>query len=84
MIPDPHQMCFGLNEDLDRTSISCFLQLLGREEFTRTLADRLSSDDIQEMVHFLTGILKKSMSEDEYHQLFLLEPSPHNHSPKTK
>lgn len=77
-------MCFGLNEELDRTSISCFLQLLGREEFTELLAKRLSSGDVQEMVHFLTGILKKNLSEDEYHQLFLNEPSPHNHPPKTK
>ena len=76
---DPHQMCFGLNLELDRSSLSCFLQLAGRPEFTETLASRLSSEEIQEIVHFFTGILKDHLSEDEYHRLFLLEQSPHQH-----
>jgi len=76
---DPHQMCFGLNLDLDRESVSSFLQLLGRPALVETLASRLSSEEIQELVHFLTGVLKKHMSEDEYHELFLLERSPHTH-----
>lgn len=76
---DPHQMCFGLNLELDRESITCFLQLMGRPGLAETLANRLSSDEIQEIVHFFTGMLKKNMSEDEYHELFLLEQSPHPH-----
>ncbi len=76
---DPHQMCFGLNLDLDRESVSCFLQLLGRPELATTLANRLSSEEIQELVHYFTGLLKKNMSEDEYHEMFLLEKSPHTH-----
>lgn len=76
---DPHQMCFGLNEELDRSSISCFLQLLGRQEFTELLAKRMSREEIENLVHYLTGLFKNKLSEDEYHDLFLLEPSPHNH-----
>ena len=76
---DPHQMCFGLNLELDRESITCFLQLLGRPELTENLANRLSSEEIQEIVHYFTGVLKKNMSEDEYHELFLREESPHPH-----
>jgi len=76
---DPHQMCFGLSLELDRESITCFLQLLGRPELAKTLANRLSSEEIQEIVHYFTGVLKKKMSEDEYHELFLLEQSPHPH-----
>jgi hypothetical protein len=76
---DPHQMCFGLNLELDRESLTCFLQLMGRPELAATLANRLSSEEIQELVHYFTGVLKKNMSEDEYHELFLLEQSPHTH-----
>jgi len=75
----PHDMCFGLNLELDRESVACFLQLMGRQELAETLASRLSSEDIQGIVHSFTGILKKNMSEDEYHELFLLEESPHPH-----
>jgi hypothetical protein len=52
---------------------------MGRPELAENLANRLSSEDIQELVHYLTGVLKKSMTEDEYHELFLLEDSPHLH-----
>lgn len=76
---DPHQMCFGLNLELDRESITCFLQLMGQPALAETLASRLSSEEIQEIVHYFTGVLKKSMSENEYHELFLREQSPHPH-----
>ena len=79
MTINPHQMCFGLDLELDQKSISCFLQLLGRPELAENLASRLSSEEIQEIVHYFTGVLKKNMSEDEYHELFLLEESPHSH-----
>jgi hypothetical protein len=77
---DPHQMCFGLNLELDRESIACFLKLMGNPALAETLAKRLSSDDIQEIVHSFTGILKNSLTEDEYHELFLQEASPHPHN----
>jgi hypothetical protein len=76
---DPHQMCFGLSVEHDRESIAYFLQLLGRPELAGTLANRLSSEEIKELVHYFTGVLKNNMSEDEYHELFLLEQSPHSH-----
>ncbi len=76
---DPHQMCFGLNTELDRESLACFLQLLGRKELAQTLAERLSSTEIERLVHITTGLMKKNMSEDEYHELFLREKSPHKH-----
>ncbi len=72
-------MCFGLNLDLDRSSISCFLQLAGRPELATLLSSRLSSEEIQDVVQFFTGVLKNNLSEDEYHRLFLLEQSPHHH-----
>ena len=74
---NPQQMCFGLTLELDRESITCFLQLMGRPELAGILANRLSSEEILEITHFFTGVLKKNMSEDEYHELFLLEQSPH-------
>ncbi len=76
---NPHEMCFGLNLETDRQSVACFLQLLGRKQLAETLAERLSSTEIEELVHYTTGLMKNNMSEDEYHELFLLEKSPHKH-----
>ena len=74
---DPHQMCFGLSTELDRESVACFLQLLGNKKLAETLAKRLSSAEIEEFIHLTTGLMKKNMTEDEYHELFLQEESPH-------
>ena len=74
---NPHEMCFGLNTELDRQSVAIFLQLLGRRELAETLANRMSSEEIGAFVHLSTGLLKKNMTEDEYHELFLSEESPH-------
>lgn len=76
----PSQICFGLNQDLDRQSFSCFLQLAGRTEFADLLAKRLSSEEIEEYVDSFTGLLRKHLSKNEYHQVFLGDDSHHHTS----
>lgn len=67
----PDQICFGLNRQLDESSISCFLQLAGRPEVTETLAPRLTSAEINDIVDLFSRLLKTHFSEKEYHTLFL-------------
>lgn len=76
---EPHQMCFGLTEDLDRESFVCFLQLAGDRHLAETLAKRLSTAEILEHVDAFTHLLRQHLSEDEYHRLFLQDDS-HSHS----
>ena len=79
----PYQMCFGLDQSLDRQSCSTFLQLLGSSDCAETLAARMSSEEITELVGSLTAVLKQHFSEDEYHTVFLMDkdhqPHDHNH-----
>ena len=74
----PSQICFGLSQELDRTSFSCYLQLIGRKEFAETLAARLDSLEIERFVDEFTGLMHKHLSKAEYHQLFLLDDSHHH------
>jgi len=74
---DPHQICFGLDRDLDEKSFSLFLQLAGNSQLTDVLAKRLPSEKINLIVTEFTAIMKQYLSEDEYHRLFLQEESPH-------
>ncbi|WP_136808006.1 cytoplasmic protein [Desulfosediminicola flagellatus] len=68
----PEQICFGLNRELDEQSFACFLQLAGRAEFAEKLASRMSSEEISQFISdFTKNILKKHLSENEYHTLFL-------------
>jgi len=77
----PDQMCFGLAEDLDKQSFSCFLQLAGEKNFAETLAQRCTSEEILQHVDAFTALLRKHLNEDEYHSLFLKDTSHgHNHN----
>jgi len=67
----PDQICFGLNRELDQSSISCYLQLIGRQELADTLASRLSGEEIEEILNLFSRLLKKHLSGNEYHTLFL-------------
>lgn len=80
----PDKMCFGLTEELDSQSFACFLQIAGEKTFAETLASRLSSQEILDFVDNFTALLRKHLSEEEYHSLFLKDGSPHNHAVKGK
>lgn len=84
MTLDSHQICFGLNQQLDQQSLSCFLQLAGRQEFADFLSQRLSEQEIHAFVNFFTGLLKRNLSEEEYHRLFLQDEQCHPHHPQGK
>lgn len=75
---DSSKICFGLSERRDRESFAIFLQLAGREEFVNILAERLNSEEIDIFVTQFTNILREHFSEDEYHDIFLLDKN-HSH-----
>jgi len=64
-------ICFGLDHALDVQSFATYLQLLGQEELAALLAARMTSDEIIACVDGLTGLLRKHLSEAEYHRYFL-------------
>ncbi|MFH1216354.1 MAG: hypothetical protein V1706_07625 [Pseudomonadota bacterium] len=70
---NPAEICFGLNRHTDECSLAAFLQMFCREHLLETLIPRMADGDISDTVNFLTGIMKKHLSETEYHSLFLGE-----------
>lgn len=78
---DPHQICFGLNQEIDQRSCAWFLRLAGQQAFAELLAGRLSSAEISQLTDLITQLSKRHLTEDEYHTHFLAEASPHS-SPK--
>ncbi len=78
MKPDPGKICFGLTEEIDRQSLNTFLQLAGKKDFSELFSSRLSSDEILKYVDNFTVLLRKHLSEKEYHQIFLGDTSHHH------
>jgi hypothetical protein len=76
--PDPAKICFGLTEEIDRQSLTAFLKLGGQEEFSRIFAERLSSEEILHFVDHFMDLLRKHLSENEYHGLFLGDTHHHH------
>ncbi len=67
-------MVFGLNRQEDERSLADFLRLFAEPRLTSTLVPRMSDQEISDIVAMLSAILRRHLSEKEYHALFLGQP----------
>ncbi|MFW2366567.1 MAG: hypothetical protein ACN4GW_09130 [Desulforhopalus sp.] len=81
MKPDPSKICFGLSEELDRSSFAQFLRLSGTSQFADVFAHRLSSEEIIHLSDQFMVLIRKHLNEQEYHSLFLQDQKHHHHEP---
>lgn len=68
---DAYSIVFGFGRKTDERSLEAFIERFADKKFMQTLLPRLQDEDITDMVNFLTGIMRKHLSEKEYHRLFL-------------
>ena len=68
-----HTIAFGFDRATDERSFELFLQRFVDKKLMETLLPRLQDEDILSTVDFLTGIMRKHLTEKEYHSLFLAE-----------
>ena len=64
-------MAFGYSREEDERSLIAFLQKFSDDDLMKLLISRLSDSEIEELVDRLTGLMKKHVSEEEYHRHFL-------------
>ncbi|MCP3900025.1 MAG: cytoplasmic protein [Desulfobacteraceae bacterium] len=62
---------FGLNRETDEETIMFYLQKFSEDSFLKALVPKLSDKELEEIYIFINDKLKKHLSEDEYHTLFL-------------
>ena len=70
---DAYIIAFGFDRASDERSFEMFLQQFVDKKLLKTLLPRLLDEDISATVDFLTGIMQKHLTEEEYHSLFLAE-----------
>jgi len=68
-----YSIAFGFDRAMDERSFRLFLERFVDKKLMETLLPRLQNEDILATVDFLTGIMRKHLSEKEYHSLFLAE-----------
>jgi hypothetical protein len=69
---------FGWNRETDEETLKYYLQKFSDDRFLEILTPRLTEMEIEEVYDLITRLLKKHLSEPEYHRHFLKDGT-HGH-----
>jgi hypothetical protein len=64
-------MAFGYSREEDERSLIVFLQKFSDDDLMQLLRSRVSDSETENLVDLLTGLMKRHLSEEEYHHYFL-------------
>lgn len=64
-------LAFGYSREEDERALIAFLQKFSDDDLMRLLSSRLRNSEIENLVDLLMGLMKKHLSEKEYHLYFL-------------
>jgi hypothetical protein len=62
---------FGLDRETDEAALTWYLQKFSDDRHMALIRKRMSDEDILALFDFLGRLLKKYLTEEEYHRLFL-------------
>ena len=62
---------FGLDRETDENTVICYLQKFSDDKLMKHIIKLMSDEDLEEIFEVVSRMLKKYLSESEYHQLFL-------------
>ena len=62
---------FGMDRKTDEQTIMFYLQKFAEDNFMEAFVPRLSDAELEEIYLFVNDCLKRHITEDEYHDLFL-------------
>ncbi|MFH1153478.1 MAG: cytoplasmic protein [Pseudomonadota bacterium] len=62
---------FGMNRKTDEETIMFYLQKFSEDRFMAALVPRLTDKELEFIYDTINDLLKKHITEDEYHGLFL-------------
>jgi hypothetical protein len=64
---------FGLNRETDENTIIYYLQKFSDDTLMQVMKGRLLDNELAALFYLLSDLLRKHLSEGEYHKLFLKE-----------
>ncbi len=62
---------FGMDRKTDEETLMFYLQKFSEDTFMTHFVPRLDSEEMEEIYDLIHRLLKRHVSEDEYHALFL-------------
>ncbi len=66
-------VAFGLSREIDEASLAVYLQKFSDDRLMEVLRGRLSDAEIQQTADWMMELLRKHLTGEEYHRLFLGE-----------
>jgi hypothetical protein len=64
---------YGLDRQSDEDTVQLYLQKFSDDDLMKTILKKMTDDDLAEIFEIVSKMLKKYLTEPEYHQLFLKE-----------
>lgn len=62
---------YGIDRQLDENTMQVYLQKFSDDHLMKTILKRMTDNDLSEVFEIISKMLKKYLTEPEYHQLFL-------------
>ena len=62
---------FGFSREVDEKSLIVYLQKFSDDDLITALVPRLSDAEITQLFELLSQLMRKYLTDDEYHHLFL-------------
>jgi hypothetical protein len=62
---------FGFSREVDEKSLMFYLQKISEDDLVKVLVPRLSDLEITDLFEHLSQLMRKYLTDDEYHHLFL-------------
>lgn len=62
---------FGLSREADEETIMYTLQKFSDDDFMKLLIPKLSQDEMEKIYYLTLELIKKHLTEDEYHNVYL-------------
>jgi hypothetical protein len=62
---------YGLDRQSDENTVQLYLQKFSDDSLMNTILKRMTDEDLEEVFEMTAKMLKKYLTEPEYHQLFL-------------
>ncbi len=69
-------VAFGLEREVDEATLTWYLQKFADDTHMALMRARMSDVDMAALFDLLGGLLKKYLTEEEYHGVFLKEDVP--------
>jgi hypothetical protein len=70
---------FGFSREVDEKSLMFYLQKISEDDLVKVLVPRLNDQEINDLFERLSQLMRKYLTDDEYHHLFLKDEQAEDH-----